>query len=260
MINGKCKNKDVTALATALRRSDKSDSWQSLGNAVQRYWRNERLARMTDNTWRTSCLHHLKKVTFLNCEAPQFHLYFGCMMTILQPHGSLRSHNSLSNFNMSTQLSNAWPQRKNSAMCSSLWPWDKRGVNVNMGAAQHCQSWRPEQPSAQMFTWQRDARCCKKDLMLIMGVRRKNAHLTVNRASRPCERARPAGTSSAHSVIQSFLTEIKKGNNVQRSMAQQSGFGRIWQFTGGEKKEWKAGKSFSCFDGRFLWSCMGRYL
>lgn len=174
-----------------------------------------------------------------NCKPPQFHLYFRRMMTILTAQWSLRSHDSLTNFNMSTQLSNTWPQQKTTnVMWSSLWPWDERGVNVNMGAAQHCQSWRAEPPPPQMFTRHSDAQCC--NITLITRVRRENGR---QYAQRP-DRARGLGQRGHHQQTQSLLTESykktkQKGNNVQHRMAQQSGFGLIWQFTGGEKRSGK---------------------
>lgn len=88
--------------------------------------------------------------------------------------------------------------------------------------------------------WSRHRHRCSLGRGLHDAAKRPNAHYKSQTNSKHSgqvmrERARPRGTLSADSVIQSFLTEIKKGYNVQHSMAQKSGFGLIWQFTGGEK-------------------------
>lgn len=149
-------------------------------------------------------------------------------MTILEPRGSLRSHNSLSNFNMSTRLSNAWPQRKKNSrnVLIIIAPRQER-CQCQYGG---CTTLSVMKTGAAIGADVHLAERCtvlQKRANAHYGVGRKNARLTVNRAARPRERARPMGTLSAHSVIQSFLTGIKKGSNVQRSMAQQSGCGRI---------------------------------
>lgn len=62
---------------------------------------------------------------------------------------------------------------------------------------------------------------------------------SVHTEARPSERAQPAGTLSADSVTSDWKLQQQKGNDVQHGMAQQSGFGLIWQFTGGEKRSGK---------------------
>lgn len=170
MINRKCKNKDVTVIATVLWLFDKSDSWQFLWNAVQRHCCNESLPQMTDKTLRTSGLRLEKSVLFY-CKAPQFHLLFVCQMTILAPHGSLRSHNSLTNFNMSTQLTNVLPQQKNP--CNVLIIMAQERCQCQYGG---CTALSVMKTGAAIATDVHLAEWCtmlQKDLMLIMRVETK---------------------------------------------------------------------------------------
>lgn len=158
------------------------------------------------------------------------------------------------------QLSNTWPQQKTTnVMWSSLWPWDERGVNVNMGAAQHCQSWRAEPPPLQMFTWHSDAQCC--NITLITRVRRENGR---QYAQRP-DRARGLGQRGHHQQTQSLLTESYQKNKTKRQQCA-APYGpavRIWlnlTIHWRRKKEWKAGKWFSCFDEAFFLELHGYIL
>lgn len=83
------------------------------------------------------------------------------MMTIVVPHGSLRSQNSLANSNMSRRRRNVWPQHK-IMQCAHLYGPETREVSASI-----CELHNTVSDEERSRPRHRCSLGCKKDRMLI---------------------------------------------------------------------------------------------
>lgn len=149
-------------------------------------------------------------------------------MTILAAQWSLRSHDSLANFNMSTQLSNVWPQQKK-----------PNSSNVVIIIALRQERCRCQYGSCTTLSVMKTGAATATDVHLAawcaMLQQRPNAHYesqtreSVNTEARPCESACPTGTLWADSVISDWtFLKKKKGKNEQHGTARHGTAVGIW--------------------------------